>query len=122
MKCARGFSMVEVLISLVVLAVGVLGLMRFQGYLFHQQILANDYNAATNLAQTALEQRHAGASPAWCDQENFAPPEPNASGTLARFQCRSASKGDQTAVTVRWTTSDGEAAELSLTAPSRLQP
>ncbi|VEB45412.1 Tfp pilus assembly protein PilV [Chromobacterium violaceum] len=50
-RAPRGFTLLEMMISLLVLAVGALGLLRLETALLHSQIAANDYNTATNLAQ-----------------------------------------------------------------------
>ncbi|AXE30404.1 hypothetical protein DK842_11150 [Chromobacterium phragmitis] len=113
---ARGFTLLEMMISLLVLAVGALGLLRLETQLLHSQFAANDYNAATNLAQAALEQRQIG-KPVDCGQASFAPAA--ASGTLARFRCRGLDDGDSSRVEVSWTDSQGERLSLSLRAPRR---
>ncbi|OHX18144.1 hypothetical protein BI344_11505 [Chromobacterium sphagni] len=110
----RGFTLLEMMISLLVLAVGVLGLLRLQTELLHSQIAANDYNAATNLAQAVLEQRHSGG----CRRPDYAPAA--ASGTLSRFQCRSRAASGTISVDVRWVDSQGDSDTLSLSAPERL--
>ncbi|MCD4485979.1 prepilin-type N-terminal cleavage/methylation domain-containing protein [Chromobacterium vaccinii] len=110
----RGFTLLEMMISLLVLAVGALGLLRLETQLLHSQIAANDYNTATNLAQAALEQRKTG-KPADCRQSSYAPAA--ASGTLARFRCRGNDSGPTAQVDVNWTDSEGESLTLSLTAP-----
>jgi prepilin-type N-terminal cleavage/methylation domain-containing protein len=111
---SRGFTLLEMMISLLVLAIGALGLLRLETQLLHSQIAANDYNTATNLAQTALEQWKTG-QPADCRQNSYAPAA--ASGTLARFSCRSGGNGDAIQVDVSWADSQGENLTLSLTAP-----
>ncbi|UTH76508.1 prepilin-type N-terminal cleavage/methylation domain-containing protein [Chromobacterium sp. IIBBL 290-4] len=113
----RGFTLLEMMISLLVLAIGALGLLRLQTELLHSQISANDYNTATNLAQAALEQRYSDSG-GECRQADFAPAR--ASGTLARYQCRSLQKKDQIVVEVQWVDSQGETNTLSLAAPSKL--
>ncbi|SUX29904.1 type IV pilus modification PilV family protein [Chromobacterium vaccinii] len=113
-RAPRGFTLLEMMISLLVLAVGALGLLRLETQLLHSQIVANDYNTATNLAQAALEQRKTG-KPADCRQGSYAPAA--ASGTLARFRCRGNDSGPTARVDVNWTDSEGESLTLSLTAP-----
>ncbi|AUH52608.1 hypothetical protein CXB49_18300 [Chromobacterium sp. ATCC 53434] len=114
MKRQTGFTLLEMMISLLVLAVGVLGLLGLQAELLHSQFAANDYNTATNLAQSALEQRHHGAA-GECDHAGYAPAA--ASGTLARFQCRSNAASGTANVDVQWVDSQGETNVLSLSAP-----
>ncbi|KUM04611.1 prepilin-type N-terminal cleavage/methylation domain-containing protein [Chromobacterium subtsugae] len=113
----RGFTLLEMMISLLVLAVGVLGLLRLETELLHSQIAANDYNTATNLAQAALEQQHVGGG-ADCRRADFAPAA--ASGTLARFQCRSRVASGTVSVDVQWRDSQGDGETLSLSAPQHL--
>ncbi|MCP9759143.1 hypothetical protein EGI20_07430 [Aquitalea sp. S1-19] len=52
-----GFTLMGVLVSLLVLSLGILGLIRFQGALLQSEIHSSDYANATNLAQSALEER-----------------------------------------------------------------
>ncbi|WP_168209815.1 type IV pilus modification PilV family protein [Chromobacterium paludis] len=118
MKRLAGFTLLEMMITLLVLAVGVLGLLRLQTELLHSQIAANDYNTATNLAQAVLEERHSGAQLS-CLGASYAPYQ--SSGPLARFQCLSAAAGGMLTVRMRWTDSQGDANELSLSAPILLQ-
>ncbi|MFB0826534.1 prepilin-type N-terminal cleavage/methylation domain-containing protein [Chromobacterium violaceum] len=113
-RAPRGFTLLEMMISLLVLAVGALGLLRLETALLHSQIAANDYNTATNLAQATLEQWKTG-KPSDCSQSSYAPAA--ASGTLARFNCRSDTSGDNARVDVSWTDSQGESLTLSLAAP-----
>ncbi|GHD76122.1 prepilin-type N-terminal cleavage/methylation domain-containing protein [Vogesella fluminis] len=121
-RSQRGISLIEVLVTMLVLAFGVLALVRMQGYLYHSQISANDYNAATTLAQNALEQRHAGLNGPddLCTKSSFDSPLPDASGSLARFKCQSTTAGSQTTVTVRWDDSTGTMRQISLSAPTLL--
>lgn len=116
----RGISLIEVLVTMLVLAFGILALARMQGYLYHSQISANDYNAATTLAQNALERRHAGLS----DLCPAVPPtwqQAAASGTYARFQCNASStiiNASQTLMTinVQWQDSTQSSQTLSASA------
>ena len=57
----EGFSLIEVLISLVILAVGLLGLALFQTTAIKGNAIASKWTVATELAQDRLEQfRHVG--------------------------------------------------------------
>ena len=57
----EGFSLIEVLISLVVLAVGLLGLAMFQVTAIKGNAIASKWTVATELAQDRLERfRHVG--------------------------------------------------------------
>lgn len=115
-----GVSLIEVLITMLVLAFGVLALVRMQGYLYHSQIGANDYNAATTLAQNALERRHAGLSDL-CPAVSPSWQQAAASGSYARFQCNASStivNASQTLTTinVQWQNSTQSSQSLSVSA------
>jgi prepilin-type N-terminal cleavage/methylation domain-containing protein len=61
LRCQRGFSLIEVLISLVILAVGLLGLALFQTTAIKGNAIASKWTVATELAQDRLERfRHVG--------------------------------------------------------------
>ena len=61
LRCQRGFSLIEVLIALVILAVGLLGLAMFQVTAIKGNAIASKWTVATELAQDRLERfRHVG--------------------------------------------------------------
>ena len=60
-RCQGGFSLIEVLIALVILAVGLLGLALFQTTAIKGNAIASKWTVATELAQDRLERfRHIG--------------------------------------------------------------
>lgn len=61
LRCQRGFSLIEVLVALVILAVGLLGLAMFQVTAIKGNAIASKWTVATELAQDRLERfRHVG--------------------------------------------------------------
>ena len=116
MSAQKGFTLIGVLISLLVLSVGILGLLRFQGMLFQDEIQSSDYAGATNLAQSAQEERRTCA-PLHCTGSGYALPVPGAAAPLNRFSCKQQSSNGITTVTVRWTDPDGKNNTLALAAP-----
>lgn len=59
LRCQRGFSLIEVLVSLAILAVGLLGLALFQTTAIKGNVIASKWTVATELAQDRLERfRH----------------------------------------------------------------
>jgi type IV pilus modification protein PilV len=117
MRPQTGFTLLEMMISLLVLAVGVLGLLRLQTELLHSQMAANDYNTATNLAQAVLEQRHNGAL-VDCAQADYA--AFRGKGALSRFRCRREETNNTITVYMQWTDSQGDENTLRLSAPTVL--
>ncbi len=111
-----GFTLMGVLVSLLVLSLGILGLIRFQGMLLQSEIHSSDYANATNLAQSALEERKS-CEPKQCASDTFALPSPNAPAPLNRFLCKYSSKDQMTTVSVRWNDADGKANELAVSSP-----
>ncbi|POZ61072.1 prepilin-type N-terminal cleavage/methylation domain-containing protein [Chromobacterium alticapitis] len=120
MKQQTGLTLLEMMISLMVLAVGVLGLLRLQTELLHSQIAASDYNTATNLAQAVLEQRHSGALHDCASSAYTAMSAAGGGPARFRFRCRSHETGDIMTVEMSWTDSQGDANTLSLSAPIAL--
>jgi prepilin-type N-terminal cleavage/methylation domain-containing protein len=60
LRCQGGFSLIEVLVALVILAVGLLGLAMFQITAIKGNAIASKWTVATELAQDRLERfRHA---------------------------------------------------------------
>jgi type IV pilus assembly protein PilV len=61
LRCQRGFSLIEVLVALVILAVGLLGLAMFQITAIKGNAIASKWTVATELAQDRVERfRHVG--------------------------------------------------------------
>jgi type IV pilus modification protein PilV len=84
LRCQRGFSLIEVLIALVILAIGLLGLALFQTTAIKGNAIASKWTVATELAQDRLERfRHVSwdnASLASSSSAGFTtgpPPSPN---------------------------------------------
>lgn len=111
-----GFTLMGVLVSLLVLSLGILGLIRFQGALLQSEIHSSDYANATNLAQSALEERKS-CEPKQCASDTFALPVPDAPPPLNRFLCKYSIKNQMTTVSVRWSDADGKANELAVSSP-----
>lgn len=116
MTRVHGFSLIGVLVSLLVLTLGILALLRFQHTLLLEEQNANDYAGATNLAQSALEQRKACA-PSLCTSADFAPPSVQTTAPLTAYQCKLTSDSTTTTVSVRWHDAQGATRELAVASP-----
>ncbi|NDV13225.1 type IV pilus modification PilV family protein [Crenobacter caeni] len=116
MKGARGFSLIGVLVSLLVLAFGVLALLRLQSTLLLDEQDAGDYAYATNLAQSALEEGKACA-PVLCANADFAPAHPETSVPVTAYTCRTTQGADTTTVAVRWHNAEGVERTLEVASP-----
>lgn len=116
MRRARGFSLVEVLVGLLVLAFGVLALLRLQSTLLLDEQDAGDYAYATNLAQSALEEGKACA-PVLCAGADFTPAHPETSVPVVAFSCRTTQGADTTTVAVRWHDAEGIERTLEVASP-----
>jgi len=116
MRRARGFSLIGVLVSLLVLAFGVLALLRLQSTLVLEEQNAGDYAGATNLAQSALEEGKACA-PVLCAGEDFSPAHPETSVPVTAYTCRTSHVADTTTVAVRWHDAEGYERTLEVASP-----
>lgn len=116
MKKARGFSLIGVLVSLLVLMLGVFALVRVQHTLLLDAQNAGDYAGASNLAQSALEERKS-CEPKQCASDEFALPVPGAPPPLNRFLCKYSIQNQITTVSVRWHDAGGKANELAVSSP-----
>ncbi|MGL6070369.1 hypothetical protein [Craterilacuibacter sp.] len=116
MKRARGFSLIGVLVSLLVLTLGVFALVRVQHTLMLDTQNAGDYAGATNLAQSALEQRKACA-PSLCASSDFTPQPSGSSVAPAAYLCRVTTDADMATIAVRWLDAQGTERTLEVTSP-----
>jgi prepilin-type N-terminal cleavage/methylation domain-containing protein len=93
----EGFSLIEVLVALVILAVGLLGLATFQITAIRGNAIASKWTVATELAQDRLERfRHAN----WTSIQSSAPGSfvPGTQPGLAAYQSLGGGVGDNTTV------------------------
>ncbi len=62
---AKGFSLVEVMVSAAILGVGVMGMAAMQGMAFTKNVDANDLSIVTNIASDVMERIQSNREYAW---------------------------------------------------------
>jgi type IV pilus modification protein PilV len=123
-KKSRGVSLVEALIALLVVAVGVVGLLKFQSNSRLNSDVARQRTEALKLAQNDIEQLRAANAAADIQSVNrtVAPDVSNATFQVAREVTSSAAASKTVQVTVSWTDRSGAAQQVVISSLISVQP
>lgn len=121
---SRGVSLVEALIALLVVAVGVVGLLKFQSNSRLISDVARQRTEALKLAQNDIEQLRAANAAADIQNANrtVAPDVSNATFEVAREVTASAASSKTVQVTVSWTDRSGAAQQVVISSLISVQP
>ena len=122
-KHARGVGLVEALIAFLVVAVGVVGLLKYQSSVRLNSDVARQRTEALRLAQNDIEQlRSAGTAAIQSRQRKMTPDAANTSFELNRV-VTAGNAGSQTVqVTVSWLDRNGAAQQVLMTSILAAQP
>jgi type IV pilus modification protein PilV len=122
-KHSRGVGLVEALIAFLVVAVGVVGLIKFQSSARLNSDVARQRTEALRLAQNDIEQLRAATSKDIQSATlNVTPDAANASYQVARQVTNSAAESKTVQVTVSWTDRSGAEQQVALTSLIAAQP
>ena len=122
-KHSRGVGLVEALIAFLVVAVGVVGLIKFQSSSRLNSDVARQRTEALRMAQNHIEQlRAANAADIQSATRSVTPEAANASYQVARQVTPGAADSKTVQVTVSWTARSGAAQQVALTSVIAVQP
>jgi type IV pilus modification protein PilV len=123
-KNSNGVSLVEALIALLVVAVGVVGLLKFQSNSRLNSDVARQRTEALKLAQNDIEQMRSATAAADIQSANrtVAPDASNATFQVAREIIASAAASKTVQVTVSWTDRSAAAQQVVISSLISAQP